>query len=480
MGMCPSMPIIVHNQESVDLTDNRLWGGRFNEKPASDMRLLNDSIQFDQILYDVDIQGSMAYAAALANASVLTAEEATPIQQGLEQIRDEFEAGTFAFRETDEDIHTAVERRLTEIIGPVGGKLHTGRSRNDQVATDIRLWLREACDGVGRLVSAMQEALVEQAEAHTGTIMPGYTHVQPAQPITAGHWLMSFFWMLQRDRERLRDCQRRINVSPLGASALAGTPYPVDVKALAQSLGFDGVTPNSLDAVSDRDGIAEYLFVCSLIGVHLSRLAEDVILFSNPAFGFITLPDAYSTGSSLMPQKRNADPMELARGKAGRFIGNLNTILAALKGLPSGYNKDLQEDKEPLFDTTLQLQRLLPVIAELVRTMMLNPDRMRSALEMSMLATELADWLVIEKGVPFREAHHLAGEVVRAAEEAGVAIDQLPLAVYQKISSLFDDSLYAVLDFEQAVAKRNSPGGTSFASVKRQIQQAHELLNSSA
>ena len=455
---------------------NKLWGGRFAEEADLQMRELNDSIQFDQALYGVDIAGSIAYAWALERAEIITIAEAQKLEQGLEMILKEFARDEFEFAEGDEDIHTAVERRLTELVGDVAGKLHTGRSRNDQVATDIRLWLRDTCQFTISLLRDLQLALIDKAQDHLHSVMPGYTHLQPAQPITAAQWLMSFFWMLQRDVERLDDCARRINLSPLGSSALAGTPYPIDRELLAADLGFAGVTQNSLDAVSDRDGIAEFLFAASMIGVHLSRLAEDVILYSNPAFGFITLPDAYSTGSSLMPQKRNADPMELTRGKAGRLLGNLTGILTTLKGLPSGYNKDLQEDKEPLFDTLKTLELLLPVLAKMVAALKLNTDKMRAALEEGMLATELADWLVIEKGVPFREAHHIVGRMVRLSEEQQTALSSLSVQDYQSVSEHFDKTVFAALDFDAAVQKRTAIGGTSATAVKQQIDKARQLL----
>ncbi|MEO8396886.1 MAG: argininosuccinate lyase, partial [Chloroflexota bacterium] len=321
-----------------------LWGeGRFSEPSDDDLKALNDSIGFDRRMYKQDIRGSIAYAKASAAAGVLTAQEAETIIGGLEKVLAEFDGGAFELKAGDEDIHTAVERRMTEIVGSVGGKLHTGRSRNDQVATDFRLWVMDAIDELRPMLADLQRALCEKAGEHVATVMPGYTHVQPAQPITAGHWLMSFFWMLVRDDERLGDARRRMSVSPLGAGALAGTPFPLDRAALAKALGFNSHSQNSLDAVSDRDFVAETLFVLALIGVHLSRLGEDIVLYSNPLFGYITLNDRYSTGSSMMPQKRNADPMELARGKAGRLIGNLTGLLATLKGLPSTYNKDLQE-----------------------------------------------------------------------------------------------------------------------------------------
>lgn len=453
-----------------------LWGGAFSEPTDDDLRALNDSIGFDRRLYAQDIRGSIAYARAIAKAGVITDEECAQIISGLEQVLAEFETDTFVLQQGDEDIHTAVERRLTELIGAVGGKLHTGRSRNDQVAADMRLWVIDALAEIETRIDALQTALITTAETHAATVMPGYTHVQPAQPITAGHWLMSFFWMLARDRDRLRDVSRRASVSPLGAGALAGTPFAIDRAALARELGFASASQNSLDAVSDRDFVAETLFAFSLIGVHLSRLAEDIILYSNPSFGFITLDDRYSTGSSLMPQKRNADPMELARGKAGRLIGHLGGFLTTLKGLPSAYNKDLQEDKEGVFDAYDTLYKLLPVVTAVIRTLRLNPERMRAALDEDMLATDLADYLV-SKGLPFRQAHHAAGRAVREAHARGIKLSQLPLESLQEISPLFGDDAAVIFDFDRSVARRRVLGGTAPEAVREQIAMAKAWLD---
>lgn len=452
-----------------------LWGGRFSEPSDADLRALNDSISFDRRMYRQDVRGSMAYARAIARAGILSNAEAEAIIAGLERVLTEFENETFVFQLGDEDIHTAVERRLTELIGAVGGKLHTGRSRNDQVATDFRLWVMDALRALDAQAQMLQAALLEQAERHVTTLMPGYTHLQPAQPITAAHWLLSFFWMLARDRERLADAYRRTAVSPLGSGALAGTPLAIDRAALADELGFHSYSQNSLDAVSDRDFAAEFLFSLALMGTHLSRLAEDIILYSNPQFGYITLDDRYSTGSSLMPQKRNADPMELARGKAGRLIGHLTGLLTTLKGLSSGYNKDLQEDKERVFDAVDTFSALFPVVTAVIRTLKLNPDRMRAALSDDLLATDLADYLV-RKGMPFREAHHTVGAAVRAAAEQGVALSALSLKALQMLSPLFDADVRAVFDFDASVARRRADGGTSPDAVRRQIAAARQIL----
>lgn len=452
-----------------------LWGGRFDEPTDDDLRALNDSIGFDQRLYEQDIKGSVAYARALEHADVITTNEAEAIVDGLFRVLAEFEDGVFEYKAGDEDIHTAVERRLIELIGAVGGKLHTGRSRNDQVATDFRLWVMAAIDDIDQRLRILQEALIAQSEQHIDTLLAGYTHLQPAQPITAAHWLMSFFWMLDRDRARLRDARQRTAVSPLGSGALSGTPFNIDRAKLAKRLGFHAYSQNSLDAVSDRDFVAETLFTLALTSTHLSRLAEDVIIYSNPSFGYITLHDRYSTGSSLMPQKRNADPMELARGKSGRLIGHLSGLLTTLKGLPSGYNKDLQEDKEALFDAVDTLQKLLPVFTAVIHTLQINADAMRDALQEELLATELADYLVA-KGLPFREAHHAVGRVVRLAGEMQKPPSQLEQSQLQAISPLFDTDVSAVFDFAAAVARRRAPGGTAPDAVREQIEAAKSAL----
>jgi argininosuccinate lyase len=453
-----------------------LWSGRFSGAADEALRLLNDSLRFDQRMALQDVAGSIAYAKAIGTADVITTEEAAQVVAGLERVRAEFVDGHFAYEPGDEDIHTAVERRLTELIGPVGGKLHTGRSRNDQVATDFRLWTLDALRELDARLGELQVAFIDVAGKHTTTLMPGYTHMQPAQPVTAGHWLMSYFWMLARDRDRLRDCARRTSVSPLGSGALAGTPVSIDRSALAADLGFTSASANSLDAVSDRDFAAEALFVLALTGVHLSRFGEDVVYFSNPAFGYITLDDRYSTGSSLMPQKRNPDPLELARGKSGRLIGNLVGLLTALKGLPTGYNKDLQEDKEALFDSVDSMALMLPVLTAVVQSLTLNAGRMRAALSVEMLATDMADYLVL-KGIPFREAHHIVGRAVALAAGQGVALSELPLADLRALSPVFVEDVAAVFDFEQSVKRRAAVGGTAPEAVQAQIVAAQAWLD---
>ncbi len=453
----------------------KLWGGRFAERTNPDMEAFNASISFDRRLWDADLRGSEAWVRALTRAGVLSSLEAERILAGLAQIRKEWSEGRFRIAPGDEDIHTANERRLTEIAGPVAGKLHTGRSRNDQVATDTRLYLRGEIDLLDGVLAELQEAALELSKAHLDVVMPGYTHLQRAQPIRFSHWMMSYFWMWHRDRERLAEVRRRVNVCPLGSGALAGTPFPIDRDALAADLGFDSPSPNSMDAVSDRDYIVEFLAWGALLGVHLSRLSEDLILWSSSEFGFISLADAYSTGSSLMPQKKNPDSLELLRGKAGRLSGDLTALLMTLKGIPSAYDKDLQEDKEPLFDAVDTLKLALPVAAGVLRTLTIHPDRMRQALSDDLLATDLADYLV-RKGVPFRESHRLVGRVVRRAEELGVPLSKLHLHELVKISPVFGDDVADVWDFEASVERRNVLGGTSSAAVRRQIEAAERLM----
>ncbi|HEX7594229.1 MAG TPA: argininosuccinate lyase, partial [Anaerolineae bacterium] len=406
-----------------------MWGGRFSKTIDDAFARLNASFSFDWRLYDADIRGSVAYAKALARAKIITDAERDSLIDGLSRVKQEFDARAFKATPSDEDIHTAVERRLGELVGAVAGKLHTGRSRNDQVATDTRLFTLDAISNLQSLISNLQRAIIEKSEAHLDVLMPGYTHMQRAQPILFSHWLMSYFWMLQRDHERFADCALRVSVLPLGAGALAGNALGIDREFLARELGFARVSENSIDAVGDRDFIAEFLFDAALLGVHLSRLGEDLVQYSSAEFGFITMDDAYATGSSLMPQKRNPDAMELARGKSARLIGDLTTLLALLKGLPSSYDKDLQEDKEPLFDAVDTLDALLPVVAGVIRTMRVNVYRMRAALDASMLATDLADYLV-RRGVPFREAHRAVGEVVKLAEARGVTVSELSIEEY--------------------------------------------------
>jgi argininosuccinate lyase len=452
-----------------------LWHGRFDQDPDAQMWALNASIGFDIRLAEQDVRGSLAWAAALEAAAVLTAEEFAQIVGGLQAILVEFQTGEFTVKPGDEDIHTAVERRLGELIGPLAGKLHTGRSRNDQVATDFRLWLLDHLPQLDAALTEMQSALIARAEADLEVIMPGYTHLQRAQPILLSHWWLSHFWPLQRDRERLSEMKTRVAVLPLGCGALAGVPFEIDRIALAESLGFDIPAPNSLDAVSERDFAAEFLFVAALIGTHLSKLAENIVLFTSAEFGFLELDDANCTGSSLMPQKKNPDPFELARGKAGTLLGYLTGLLATLKGLPSTYDKDLQEDKVPVFTAFDTLMALLPVMASALRGVTVYAEIMESAIDSTMMATDLADYLV-GLGIPFREAHALTGQIVRLALESGKSLDELAISTYQAIHPEITDTVFNVFDPRASIDRRKAIGGTAPEAVKEQIKLAKEEL----
>jgi argininosuccinate lyase len=453
-----------------------LWGGRFTTRLDPTAWALNTSIGFDRRLAAQDVRGSLAWAQAITQVGLLTKQECSQIVSGLELIAAEFAEGAFEFQPEDEDIHTAVERRLGELIGPIAGKLHTGRSRNDQVATDFRLWVMDAWPGLEAALRELQIALLDQCEAAGETLMPGYTHLQRAQPILLSHWWLSFFWPLQRDRERLQGLAAHLEILPLGCGALAGAPFPVDRAGLAQTLGFAAPAPNSLDAVSDRDFAAEFLFCTAMIGIHLSKLAEAVVLFNTAEFGFLELSDAFSTGSSLMPQKKNPDLFELARGKAAGLVGQLTSLLATLKGLPSTYAKDLQEDKQPVFAARDTLMALLPALAGAIRTLTVNPERMRAGIDAAMLATDLADYLVA-KGVPFRQAHGFTGQAVRLAAESGIPLDHLALAEFQAISPAFEGDVYGVFDPRQSVSRRCAIGGTAPEAVQTQLRQARALID---
>jgi argininosuccinate lyase len=460
-----------------------LWGGRFSTKLNEQAWLLNTSLPFDQRLAAQDVRGSIAWAGAIFKAGVLNEVEHTAIVDGLKAMAVEFENGKFVFVESDEDIHTAVERRLGELIGAAAGKLHTGRSRNDQVATDFRLWMLDSLPLLVDSVKGLQATLVAVAERNQATLMPGYTHLQRAQPVTLAHWLMSHFWALERDKERLADLNDRVAVLPLGCGALAGTAFDIDRETLTMALGFDIPAPNSLDAVSDRDFAAEFLFCAAMIGVHLSKLSENIVLFSTAEFGFIELSDAFSTGSSLMPQKKNPDLFELARGKAGTLIGLLTGLMSTLKGLPSTYDKDLQEDKVPVFQAFDTLITILPVLAGALETMTVKAEKMLAAIDAGMLATDLADYLV-RQGIPFREAHAAAGKAVRLAAEKGISLDEIPLNEWQSLGAFESDlspnelwrGVYQVFDPLESIKRRNATGGTSPDSVKKQIDHAKLTL----
>jgi argininosuccinate lyase len=453
----------------------KLWGGRFSGKTDPLMEAFNASISFDKRLWRADITGSQAYAKALVRAGILTADEGSTIVDGLEQVAVEWAEVRFAIQPGDEDIHTANERRLTELIGEVAGKLHTGRSRNDQVATDLRLWLREEITSLRRHLRELIRVAVERAAAEIDLLIPGYTHLQPAQPVRWSHWLLSHAWAWQRDAGRLDDLTQRVNQLPLGSGALAGNPFSVDRDFLVEELGFHAPMPNSMDGVGARDFAAEFLFWATLSMVHLSRLAEDLIIYSSREFGFVALADAYSTGSSLMPQKKNPDSLELLRGKSGRVFGDLSGLLMTLKGLPSTYNKDLQEDKEPLFDAVDTLSGSLQIATGVLATLTVNSERMQQALVPEMLATDLAEYLV-RKGVPFRETHHIAGAAVRLAEDEGVSIAALSLEQLLSLHPAFEADVHGVWNYVESVDRRDASGGSSRRSVQEQIEALQAWL----
>ncbi|MEX1019849.1 MAG: argininosuccinate lyase [Litorilinea sp.] len=453
----------------------KLWGGRFTGPTDPLMEQFNASIGFDRRLWQADIQGSQAYAQALAAAGLIDATEAAAIVQGLDTVAAEWAAGQFVLQAGDEDIHTANERRLTELIGAVAGKLHTGRSRNDQIATDVRIWLRAEIGGLQDALHQLMATAAQRAAAEVDLLMPGYTHLQPAQPVRWSHWLLSHAWAWQRDAQRLHELTARVNVLPLGSGALAGNPFAIDRAQLAKALGFGAVSPNSMDAVSDRDFIAEFLAWAALTMIHLSRFAEDLIIYSSREFGYVTLADAYSTGSSLMPQKKNPDGLELLRGKTGRVVGRLNGLLMTLKGTPSTYNKDLQEDKEALFDGVDTLLACLQIAGGVLATLTPNVQALRGGLASEMLATDLAEYLV-RKGVPFRETHHIAGDAVRMAETRQVGLAELTLADLQTLHPAFEADVAAVWDFETSVERRDVVGGTSRRAVLAQVEQMQSWL----
>ena len=454
------------------MTEKNLWGGRFRGKADPQFAEFNRSFDFDRRLFAVDVQASIAYCAALERAGVLTAEEAGQIRAGLESVSAEGVAADSAA----EDVHSYVEARLVELVGDVGRKLHTGRSRNDQVATDFRIWMREALDDLSGLVREVQLGLVEFAEVNREVVIPGYTHLQRAQPVLLAHWCLAYFEMFVRDRDRFAETRRRVNVLPLGSAALAGTSFPIEREVLAESLGFESVSRNSLDAVSDRDFCVEFLSACSLVMVHLSRLADDVILYATSEFGFFELGDAIATGSSLMPQKKNPDSMELVRGKAGRVFGDLVGVLTMLKGLPLAYNKDMQEDKEAVFDCFDTVSGCLQVTSTVLRNLTVDQERAREAAsEGYMNATELADYLV-RKGLPFRAAHEVVGKIVMRALEAGKEIAQLPLAELHEFSDLIDASVFEALSLDQTLKTKSQLGGTSSERVAAALAQARESL----
>lgn len=456
-----------------------MWGGRFAAGPAEVMAAINVSIGFDRRMAKQDIEGSLAHVRMLEAKGLISAADSSAIQAGLNTIASEIREGTFPFREAYEDIHMNVEARLAELIGEAAGRLHTARSRNDQVATDFRLWLRDAIDVCAGQVKALIAALVDKAEAHAGDVMPGFTHMQSAQPVTFGHHCLAYAEMLGRDLGRLIDCRKRLNESPLGAAALAGTSFAIDRDATATALGFDAPMRNSLDAVSARDFAIEYLAAASILAMHLSRLAEEIVIWSTPQFGFVRLSDGFSTGSSIMPQKRNPDAAELVRGKTGRVFGALIGLLTVMKGLSMTYAKDMQEDKELVFGAADTLSLCLAAMTGMVSDMSIDAAKMRSAAASGFAtATDLADWLVQKLNLPFREAHHITGRIVKAAESKGMQLTDLPLSDMQAIEPRIADAVFAVLTVEASVASRVSFGGTAPDNVKREAAAWRARLHS--
>ena len=455
---------------------NKTWSGRFNEPVSELVKKYTGSIGFDQRLAEWDIQGSLAHAQMLTRSGVLSENDLTDIRRGMAEILEEIRSGKIEWSPDLEDVHMNIERRLTDKIGDAGKRLHTGRSRNDQVATDIRLWLRDQITVIRSLIQNLQTALLDLAEQNAETVMPGFTHLQVAQPVSFGHHMLAYVEMLGRDNERMADCRRRVNRMPLGAAALAGTTYPIRREITAELLGFEQICQNSLDAVSDRDFAIEFTAAASLVMVHLSRLSEELILWMSPRFGFIDIADRFCTGSSIMPQKKNPDVPELVRGKSGRVIGHLIGLITLMKSQPLAYNKDNQEDKEPLFDTADTLIDTLRIYADMMRGVTVKPDNMRAAVMQGFAtATDLADYLV-KKGMPFRDSHEVVAQAVRHADQAGVDLSELPLAVLQGFSKLISDDVYGVLTPEGSLNARNHLGGTAPEQVRFQVKRWRQLL----
>lgn len=459
------------NNKSADAS--AMWGGRFNAGPSAVMEAINASIGFDKKLYAQDIAGSKAHAGMLAAQNIISDDDASLIISGLDQISAEIEAGEFEFKASLEDIHMNVEARLREIIGDAAGRLHTARSRNDQVATDLKLWVRDALDNLDGDIAALQAALLDQAETHAASVMPGFTHMQTAQPVTLGHHLLAYVEMLGRDRSRVRDARARMNENPLGAAALAGTSFPINRDMTSEALGFDRPSANSLDAVSDRDFAMEYMAAGAILSVHLSRLAEEIVLWCSDQFGYLRLSDEFSTGSSIMPQKRNPDAAELVRAKAGRVIGGLNSLMIVMKGLPMTYGKDMQDDKEPVFEVADTLALSLAAMTGMMQGAVFNKERMHAdAGKGFSTATDLADWLVRTLAMPFRDAHHVTGALVKMAEEKGLGLEDLTLADMQSVEAGITEAIFDVLGVDNSVASRTSFGGTSPENVANSIKNA--------
>lgn len=455
-----------------------MWGGRFSARPSDIMQAINASIGFDQKLAAEDIAGSKAHSDMLAKQGIITAADRDAIHEGLNAILKEIEAGEFPWSEELEDIHLNVEARLKDRIGDAGGRLHTGRSRNDQVATDFRLWTRKSLDLFDTLLTDLMTSLLNQADNHADTIMPGFTHLQSAQPVTFGHHMLAYLEMFARDRSRFRDCRTRMNESPLGAAALAGTPYPIDRDMTAEALGFERPMANSLDAVSARDFALEALSAASICATHLSRLAEEIVIWTSAQFRFITLSDAFTTGSSIMPQKRNPDAAELVRAKVGRIMGSLTALMIVMKGLPLAYSKDMQEDKEPVFEAFESLELALRAMAGMVRDMVPNEARLADAAGAAFsTATDLADWLVMQLDMPFRDAHHVTGRIVAMAENKGTTLDALSLSDMQTVEAGITEDIFSVLSPLASATSRTSYGGTSPLRVREQVARWRDALD---
>ncbi len=456
---------------------NKMWGGRFSSGPDEIMEEINASIGFDYRFAAQDIRGSKAHVAMLASSGIVSAEDARAITAGLDQIGHEIEAGSFTFSRALEDIHMNIEARLADVVGPAAGRLHTARSRNDQVALDFRLWVRDAIDQIDDQLRDLQHILAEKASACADMVMPGFTHMQSAQPVTFGHHLLAYVEMLARDRGRFADARKRLNECPLGAAALAGTSFPIDRHATAAALGFDRPTANSIDSVSDRDFVMETLSAAAICAVHLSRFAEEIVLWVTPQFGFVSLSDRFTTGSSIMPQKRNPDAAELVRGKTGRVLGALVGMLTVMKGLPLAYSKDMQEDKEGSFDALHALSLCVAAMTGMVRDMSPAPDRMKASAGAGFsTATDLADWLVRKLGLPFRQAHHVTGSLVRLASDAGCNLEELTLAQMQSVEPKITQDVFSVLGVDQSVRSRTSFGGTAPDNVAAQAARWLEAL----
>lgn len=454
---------------------NTMWGGRFEGGPSAIMEKINASIDYDKRFYAQDIAGSKAHCAMLVKQGILTEEDGKAITDGLDKVLAEIEAGEFTFSAKLEDIHMNVENRLRELIGDAAGRLHTARSRNDQVATDFRLWVRDAIDRLDEGLKVLQQVLIDRAEEEVDTILPGFTHLQAAQPVSLGHHFLAYVEMVGRDRARFHDARKRVNESPLGSAALAGTPYPIDRHHTAETLKFSAPMRNSLDGVSDRDFALEYLSAAAICSVHLSRLAEELVIWSSAQFGFVRMSDSFSTGSSIMPQKKNPDAAELIRSKIGRVVGDLNSLMISMKGLPLAYSKDMQEDKEPVFDAADTIELSVAVMTGMIAEMTVNRDKMRESASWGFTtATDLADWLVRELGMPFRNAHHVTGAIVKLAEDKGCDLSDLSLEEMQSVDGAITKDVYNVLTIDASVASRTSYGGTAPSNVRMQIIEARE------